>query len=282
MNLVNKSQRLVSAVFVLRHDTPFRSTEPHLGRAAHAIALNFIRYIAPQLSQELHNYNGILPYTVSNLFQSDSEHHWLRVTGLRNDVVEVLETLADMDEPCVDNWTIVMGLTRMHDWSGHSTVEALLAESWQDGSRLELEFETPTAVKSKGLYRSLPEPVLIFKSLYARWQDLIETDPPYAPEPAVLDDFLTYAVSVDFYRLRSRTLEMKHTVIPTFSGEVRYRVLPPTRKLRRQAKKSETAAQALAYYDDLTRLLNLLVAFSFYSGVGIKTAQGMGMTRPKR
>lgn len=273
------SPRLLAAVFVMRHDPPFRRTAPHLGRAAHAIALNFIQHVDPALSQQLHNHNGMMPITVSDLFQSDAEHHWLRVTGLRDDVVTTLETLAGLDKPCVDDWTLVMGLTDLHDWAGQTTLATLIDEAWREPKTLRLTFETPTAIKSKGLHRAFPAPSYIFKSLFSRWQTLTDATLPYVPSPAILETFLRYAVSVDAYQLHAERIEIKRTLIPTFKGQVSYRVIPPTPQLRKKSHSSTNAAEVLAHYDDLACWLNLLAAFGYYSGIGVKTAQGMGMMR---
>ena len=67
--------------------------------------------------------------------------------------------------------------------------------------------------------------------------------------------------------------------VQAFRGNATYFLEAPTKSLHRLAETDPHAAEALERYDDLGCLLNLLTDFGFYSGVGIKTAQGMGMMR---
>lgn len=271
--------RLVAAVFVLRYKEAFRSGEKYLGRAAHKLALGILEQVQPELSAQLHEQNEIMPITVSDLFQSDAHHHWMRITGLNPDVTHALEAAANLHNIQYDGWTVQAALTRMHDWSGVTTIEALVNDGWKHERTIKLHFETATAIKSKGLYRPLPDPTLIFKSLYERWKALMAVDLPYMPSTEVLDTFLLYGVSIRNYYTRPVHIPMKHAAIPAFRGDVTYFLEAPTKSLNRLAETDPHAAEALARYDELGCLLNLLTDFGFYSGVGIKTAQGMGMMR---
>lgn len=277
------SQRLVSAVFVLQYAKRFRTRDPYLGRAAHKITLGFIEQVSIDLATELHNLNDRMPLTVSNLFQSDDDFHWMRVTGLREDVVTALAELTRLDNLNYDGWRVYHALTHLHDWSGETTVPDLLEHGWHDKPAIKLHFNTPTTIKSKGIYRPLPLPEWIFKSLYERWQSLIIPEGiaiPYTPARDVLETFLNYAISIRDYRIRAHHIPMKHSAIQAFSGTVRYHIEKPSRALKRAAQRDDPhAAETLTHYTELTCWLNLLTDFGFYSGIGSKTAQGLGMMR---
>lgn len=275
------SQRLLSAVYVLEAERPFSSAGQYMGRAAQKIALGLVGQLNATLASTLHNYDGISPFTVSDLFQSSADYHWLRLTGLRDDVIEAL---CHIDQSMAyDGWQVRQALMEQHDWTGDTTVASLINTYWRSQRHLKIQFETTTSVKHKGLYRPVPDATLIFKSLFTRWQALVDpvSSPlPYSPEIDVLDIFLMYGLSIRDYQIAVRHIPMKNAPIQGFRGTVDFRVEPPTRALKRLAKRGDDqASEALAHYEALSRLMTLLAAFGFYSGIGIKTAQGMGMMR---
>lgn len=274
------SERLISAVFVLKYAKRFSSDKRYFGRAAHKIALGLISQVSMELANEFHNFDGIMPITISDLFQSDKDFHWIRITGLRPDIVHALEEVTRIPNINFDGWRVHYALTHMHDWSGEIKVADLIKREWQAHKHIKIQFETASSVKSKGLYRPMPHTDLIFKSLYERWQALIETPLPYFPEREVFETFLNYSVSIRDYQIQACQIQMKQTPLQAFKGKVQYTIEKPTRALKRAAKRDEAQAQTvLDHYDDLTCFVNLLSAFGFYSAVGIKTAQGMGMMR---
>lgn len=274
------SEHLISTVFVLKYAKRFSSNDHYFGRAAHKIALGMINQVSMELANDLHNLDGILPITISDLFQNDKDFHWMRITGLREDVVNALNELARLDGVTYDGWRLHYAITRMHDWSGEIGVADFLEQHWQAKKAIHLHFETATSIKSKGLYRPMPYPELIFKSLFERWQALIATPLPYIPQREVLDTFLEHGMSIRDYQIQFQSIQMKQAPLQAFTGDVHYHVENPSRALKRAAKRADPfAIEAITHYDDLTSLLNLLANFGFYSGVGVKTAQGMGMMR---
>lgn len=275
------AEPLLSAVLVLRYHDPFRSGEKYMGRAAQKIALGLLSHINADLVTELHDQNDVLPLTISDLFQSDAHHHWLRVTALRHDVVDLLDGLLQhpADELSYDGWTLLQALDTQHDWTGRATTAALMQHHWRAQRRIKLEFASATSVKSQGLHRPFPDPVFVMRSLYTRWQRLSDLELPFAPSADELDAFLMYGVEVTDFRLRSVRVPIKQNYILSFRGTANYHVVPPSKILKRHAQQDDVARKVLQYYDDFCALFNLLTAFAFYAGVGVKTAQGMGMTR---
>lgn len=119
-------------------------------------------------------------------------------------------------------------------------------------ARREIRLVSPTTFKSAGEYVLFPSASLIIRSLAASWNA--------AAEEVVLDDedmlrMLTEGIRINGYRLSSTTFRMKGQHIPAFSGTLRFHV--------RLAAPLQT-------------IWNALLLFGAYSGVGIKTALGMG------
>jgi len=271
---------LVAAVFVLSYERAFRS-DRYLGRAAHKLALELIARVNPALSEELHHHDGLMPLTVSDLFQSDTHHHWLRLTALREDVAAVLQKLVEADARHirVDGWQVEQAVMSQHDWCGSAAPADLIDEHWQAERSLTLKFETATSFKSVGLYRPVPEPALVFKSLYERWQRLIGVALPFAPQPAALEAFARDLLSIEDYALEFVAVPMKQGVIPAFRGRVKYHIERQNGALAK--RDPDVYPRLLAQHAEYASLLHLLAHFGFYAGVGIKTAQGMGMMRPR-
>jgi CRISPR-associated endoribonuclease Cas6 len=121
---------------------------------------------------------------------------------------------------------------------------------------LNLEFVTPTAFKSNGRYVIIPEPRLIFQSLMNKYSaasggemEMFDTE--------TLDQ-LTESSEITQYRLKSTGFPLESVRIPSFKGELSIRVRGN---------------------DTMARYARFLMQFGEYSGVGIKTAMGMGAIR---
>jgi CRISPR-associated endoribonuclease Cas6 len=118
--------------------------------------------------------------------------------------------------------------------------------------RQKLQFLTPTGFKSQEQYQIFPSTELIVKSLWRSWHS-------YAQE-LLLDgddvrEQLIQHIHIADYQLRSVRYPVKGNKIPAFQGSIGLQLHGP---------------------EPLVRLLNLLLAFGEYSGLGIKTTLGMG------
>lgn len=119
-------------------------------------------------------------------------------------------------------------------------------------SKTELYFLTPTAFRQAGRYVIFPQERLLVQSLVLRWNYLF-------PEYALADEdairFLIEGLHIVDYSLRSTRYSLKKNKIPSFYGKV---ILESKLSL------------------PLQELWQTLLAFAPYSGIGIKTALGMG------
>lgn len=115
-----------------------------------------------------------------------------------------------------------------------------------------LSFATPTAFKQDGKYLILPDLRCIFQNLMLRYSyisneiDLFDED--------TLDQ-LTHDSLITGLRISGRRFPMERVYIPGFVGEITVKC---------------TGANTMA------RFIRLLLRFAEYSGIGIKTAVGMG------
>jgi len=126
------------------------------------------------------------------------------------------------------------------------------------GRYLNIEFRTPAAFKSQGEYVFLPELRLLYQSLMMKYS--ASSDDEAAEDEDVLEQLLAYS-RVSKYRLRSCTYSLHRVRIPAFLGQLSIRVSGP---------------QAMVNF------LHMLFRFGEYSGIGIKTAMGMGNIKLNR
>ena len=122
----------------------------------------------------------------------------------------------------------------------------------QSPRRGRLRFLTATSFRQNGRYRILPDAALLFGSLLRRWNAF---SPVVKLEEDGLEEILAASSSWSRYHLRSRFFSLEGQKINGFSGDW---------ELRFHGTDMER------------RLMALLLFFAPFSGVGIKTALGMG------
>lgn len=138
-----------------------------------------------------------------------------------------------------------------HPWAGLTTYPRLF--QGQVESSYPLRFVSPTFFKRKGNHYPLPEPKLVFRSLYERFKAYAPVTPPEElPE-------LFERITLRKANLRTRPVEHDSRGVGIV-GEAVYH-LP---------RASE----------DEARWLTALWRFSFFTGVGAKTSMGFGLVRP--
>lgn len=120
-----------------------------------------------------------------------------------------------------------------------------------------LDFLTTVSFRQGGVYVIFPDLALIFQSLQNRWNAFSPKMKIDAPE---LGRQLADVCRVVSYRLESRPFSVEGQNINGFSGSLRLRFTG----------------------NDMTRrLMGLLLSLAPFSGVGIKTALGMGATETR-
>ena len=119
----------------------------------------------------------------------------------------------------------------------------------------DVEFITPVAFKSEGKYMNYPTVKWIFQSLINKYN--ARSDEEDLQEDKILQ-MIEDSVSIIGYKLRSTVFRLERTKVPAFIGNV---------KLKADCSQ------------DNINLINYLLKFGEYSGVGIKCSIGMGAIR---
>jgi len=285
---------LGALVILLRATRPL-TIRQHMGRAAQQLCLDLVQQVDSDLADDLHATHQVKPYAVSGLLLPDStrpvegavtpgDHAWVRLVGLRADVVVALDMFAQHPPATVTfdriPWEITRATWSDHSWAGRATYAGLIqrhhAAAPPDAVRF--EFASPTAFSSADLNIPLPDPVRVFESLHNQWQTLSAF-----PLPESLMDFVRHFVPLTEYNAHTEKLMLKTPEIGFCAEQVKFTIkqrVSVGKSLR--AHKPEYARELDALNDqrdDLARAVALLADFAFFCGVGIKTTTGMGMVR---
>lgn len=307
---------LCSAVFKLSSER-WLSNDRIMGQAAQKIFLAMLSHMKlltenewfDNLAKEIHPEpgnpppRGPLPYTVSDLAPPNGPHLWIRVTGLEPRLCDALAAMVDklpgreVDIPSRPHtnekvWTVRVqsGMLSGQTWTGQTSYEDFVEENWKrpPAGWLRLEFMKPVVIESWGIYRPFPEPTTVFRLLYERIQKIEGVQLPFAPETDQLEAFVFYLIGTADYHIQRVEVELERKVIG-FSGWVVYKIFSKNKSLVSAARYwreqhgevglTTVVDDLMNNYDAYARLVNLLAAFAFYSGLGGYTAKGMGMVR---
>lgn len=115
-----------------------------------------------------------------------------------------------------------------------------------------LNLFTQTAFKSNGKYIIMPDSKLIFNNLVRKYDSVSDNTEIFDD---TLAEYIKNHTEIVEYNLKSRKFAMEGITIPSFSGIIKIKLSGNT---------------------EFICLCNMLLDFAQYSGIGIKTAMGMG------
>lgn len=118
--------------------------------------------------------------------------------------------------------------------------------------RIRVAFKTPCSFKSQEQYQLFPNTEWLIKSLLRKWHGFAQE---VLLEDKEAQQQLIEHIHITQYQLKSIQYPLKSVKIPAFIGWITINISGP---------------------DALARLIHLLFGFAVYSGIGIKTALGMG------
>lgn len=226
--------------------TASEALPPTLGRAIHALCLGWIGRANEPLANQLHQSDS-LPLTLT-MRSASAKQLYLRIGLLQKDLLAPLlwglsqdlgSEMTLTDIPCRIGRTIEIAQT--------SSYEALSQVAPQ--RVIDLQFLSPTSFKQGKTIQPFPLPDLVFGSLLRRWNT-------FAPVEFQFPDQEWSSVTAA-YDLRTYALKMKGGAEIGAQGWARYEF------------NHETQAQ----------IATVLSHFAQFSGIGRKTAMGMGMAK---
>lgn len=227
------------------HSCRFRLSSPMPATAAYPLYAALLERAPKEFAVRLHE-SSVTPvsqYVCGNTWQ---------ISFFGREAIEALTPVAEtMDDVFLRRDHTHLELQLDSTRSIH-TVEELLDSGTPDHGAL--TFRTPTAFKSAGVYQLLPTQRLLMQSLILKWNGCFADVCPIEDDGGGLDA-LAEGLRYHAVQLYSEPYIMKHTQIPGVLGTISY-------------------DNRLSGFH--RQLANALLTFGTYSGVGIKTALGMG------
>lgn len=224
---------------------------PEMGSILHGAMMEII---SPDTARDYHTMN-LRPYSQCIYWDRERSCAVWRIGMLTEGARKsILEPLLDVDELYLRQKNIRL---RLETWKIiRETNYADLAASFIKGrnapSGVDMSLLTSTSFKQGGRYVILPDTRLIFQSLIMRWNAFSDTG---SLDDAELFKQMVEHCSLSRYRIHSQPYSVDGHTIYGFAGSMRYH---------------------LSGYDMMRRISGLLMAFAEFSGIGIKTALGMG------
>lgn len=283
---------LGALVCVLRARQPV-TINAHMGNAAQQLLLAQVSMVNPDLTAELDApSNQSKPYAVSGLLVPErtkplrgklraGAEGWLRLVGLRADVVEALEAFRQRQPSAVEfdrqPWELVSVSWdgSQHPWAGITALQVVQAELRESPapSELSVQFASPTLFRRDGLTLPFPIPERIFGSLINKLETYTGVEPP--------DDlklYVRYFVQLTHHELYTYNPKLEAGKSETgFMGRATFTMQRSNSNLRK--KDRDLHDRLLADQDLYKRILSMLIHVGFYTGVGARATKGLGMMR---
>ena len=184
----------------------------------------------------------------------NGQNFWIISTLSQEACENIIRPLSELSSAFVRNKndSITFGSPDIEVLSYSRLLEEGAVGNGRKSDRITMNFITPTAFKSSGAYVILPSLRLIFLSIAKRFDffcGIIGND---------YDEFasdIEQLVTVSDYKLQSATFSLEGVHLPSFSGSITLNVRGD---------------------DQFRSYIRMLCRYARFSGIGIKTAIGMG------
>ena len=210
--------------------------------------------ISPEYAEYLHS-NGLHPY--SQYIYKDNTRQcyvWKISTLDKTAKTEIIDKVQNIDSICLKHHNIKLNVQKS------SVIKPISYKDFANefmvnneaSKKIVVKFITPTTFKSQGDYIIFPQIHNIYTNLLSKWNT-------FSKEVSLQDEdtqnHLISHTNMIGYNLRSTKYHMESIKINSFMGEACFYVKGPLM---------------------LVSIANLLFEYAKYSGIGAKTAIGMG------
>ena len=258
---------------------------PTMGHHAHAAFLSLLRVGNPEKAQEVHEFSGQKPFTVSPLIGKSERRGrdlliraktacWIRFTFLDDELLtDFGDAFFTQELPTIRLGRARFRLNRLvvsdmeqQQWSGNATYAQLL-QTASDDTHIRLRFYSPTAFRTltpRG-QKSYNHTQIDLVRCYQSWINKWNAFSPVKLEKTEFLAFIAEHARLSQAETKTRALNFgRHTEIGCV-GHCTCRLVS----------------------DDAQHLRHILIAncladFAFYCGTGYKTTMGMGQTKRLR
>lgn len=235
-------------------------TDTIMGHHIHGFLFSeILKSQAPDLADYLHHSNTSKPFSLSYL-SSHENMYWFRIVSWDENITRAVFAYfttcfkIKLDQAIFE---LVKTATRPEEfqWAHRLTFEEFFESIDYDNKKvLQIDHYSPTSFKRGDSHLSLPVPELVVHSVYRSLPDEIRETIDISPD--ILSQFLL----LKDHKIVSVYNQKNHGSIASFMGSTYWQI----------HKKAEPQCR-----EALLKLLH----FAFFSGIGVKTTQGMGMCR---
>lgn len=195
--------------------------------------------------------SSLHPYS-QNIINNNNECYWVINTLNKEAYGNIIVPLLEVEKCTVTHNQMEFSVIG-REVNSISKSEFTRKYYFEDSDRyINVLFETPTAFKKDGRYVNYPDINMMYKNLMNKFDSASEDETLCNDE---LLEELVKSTQIVKYNLRSASYSIEKYKIPAFIGRITLKI---------------NGAQSLVNF------ANMLFRFGEYSGIGIKTAMGMG------
>ncbi len=227
------------------------------------VFLDRIAQVSPAMSSQLHDSQTMSPFSLSPVMGvhtkvQENQSCWVRIGILNDDLQESFVNMLEqgiwsqpiqLEQHIFQIEDILWGHQPEHLWSGYDTFESLMTAT-EVHNKLSLTIKTPLSFKRSDTFYPFPEPSLLFRNILTRWN-------AFSPEP--------FSEDLDFSRITFADFNIKTRPYPLRHRATAIGCVGAIGFLFKQCPQ------------EIAEVCHTLLRFAFYSGIGVKTTQGMGM-----
>ena len=224
----------------------------------HGLFFKTIASQNPELADFLHSPQNIKPFSISYIY-FENDMYWFRISSWVNEISEAVfeyfnSNFSIFINDCEFELIKTTSDEKESKWARRISIEHFIHDTLANPKNIfELEHKSQTSFKSGNSHIPLPVPELIVKSIYNQAlfiQEVVDY------EPSELINF----IHLKKFKIRSTYNKQNYGSIASFQGSTKWQI-------DRKAN------------EDVKNFLLLLFNVAFFTGIGVKTTQGMGMCR---
>jgi CRISPR-associated endoribonuclease Cas6 len=222
-------------------------------RIAYPLYSELLKHVSPDFAYEMHK-TGFTPISQYVEIEKDNVIWHLSLFGEKS-INECTKAIDELSTFVIKNVNMVFYVkSKKSEYITFDDIINSAGDSY-DMSYRTIQFVTPTSFKSGNQYAIFPSSDLILKNLLKKWNNYCCN---IKLEDQDMAKILLSGVEIAGYRLSSAYYLMKGQRIRSFCGYIRLCAKLPA---------------------PIMQIYKALLVFSKYSGIGIKTALGMGGTK---
>ncbi|WP_255362991.1 MULTISPECIES: CRISPR-associated endoribonuclease Cas6 [unclassified Thermosipho (in: thermotogales)] len=240
------------------------------GEKIHGMFFSILKMNNSELAKKLHDNIGHKPFTVSSflgkkvdkpLVIEKEKSYYIRMTFLEDNVfnsiaINMFKNKFDKKKLDIDNIKFLVTKLYFHEkqskWTGITTEEELFKID-NVKNEIKLRFYTPTLLKVENDCLYYPKPEKVFGDLLKKFNRVSSKK----IKEEIIKDF--NEIKISNMKIYKKKVYMSNYYLKGFVGDVVFSV----------DRNNNT----------LAKIVNLLSKFAFFSGVGYKTAMGLGQVK---